>query len=321
MRIIAKLRHPFRRENGLNIQNGIIMPVRQDMDRFGSNHSCTMIVRHVPDETEIRDIQTFARISNRNNGFTAIKDFPEVRLKTSLAEAISANGERRLTQSKRYFIKADLPFSVGDDIYVNPKAVGRYYTMNKPDESNDTFEVFVDDIIGYKKLGAKSFSETGNYVMGYPYDDQTKIAGVGLIGISVSDYRQPVKGLFRSLDGTIYKGYGEKYPSLNIVGREGDVKNCFWYPKTSFYATFRRVRGKPEFTPLPGRIFIAFEQEETKLILQSRKPLLTGAVVAPDSHKHFGKRVVYDLFMFPFEYENMNCVAVFEENIRMFVSS
>lgn len=320
MRIIAKLRHPAKR-GGLYIQNGIIMPIRQDMDKIGLNHSCTMIVSHIPEEVEVRDIQTFAYWQGGNNGFTAVKTFINVRRKDYITLAISVSGEKAFTKRHRFFAKPDIPFSVGDDIFVSPKAVAKYYQENKPDESRDTFEVFIDDIVGYKKLGEKVFRETNNYVMGYPTDDQDKIVGAGLIGVSVIDYKTPVRGLFKAIDGTVYKGYGEKYPFLTIVGREGDAKMCYWYPKTGFYATFKRVRGIPVLEPLNKRLFIEFEVEETKLMIKNKKPLLTGTVIAPDTHQLFGKRVVYDLFMFPFEYykddKKHNCVAVFEENIRI----
>ena len=97
-----------------------------------------------------------------------------------------------------------------------------------------------------------------------------------------------------------------------------NVKKMYYYPEKSFYGTFRRRGdGYPEITPLPNRFFIAFDEEETMLMIQQRKPLLSGTIVAGD--KWVGRKVVYDLFMHPFEFwkdkKRYMCVAVMEENL------
>lgn len=314
MRLIAELRIPFKK-NGLRIQNGILMPNVQDNDKFGELHSFTLTVKQVPDELEVRSVVFFSNQLKTNNGFTAMKHFNV----KNYSQKVWAIGGDKMVDSARMFVKNTFPIAVGDEIYVTKHAIARYYKKDMPEQNDNRIAVYIDDVIAYKKLGEKSLKPFNGYVTGQPYQEGERLLGTSVMNLQLT-YSKTVPGLFKDSQGRVLVGYGKQYPFANFVDREGAVKKMYYYPETSFYGTFRRRGdGYPEITPLPNRYFIAFDEEETMLLISQRKPLLSGVVVAGD--KWVGRKVVYDLFMHPFEFwkdkERYMCVAVMEENILM----
>jgi len=316
MRIIGELRIPFKK-NGLRIQNGILMPNVQDNDKFGELHSFTLTVKQVPDELEVRSVVFFSNQLKTNNGFSAMKHFNVKKY----SQKVWAIGGERMVDTLRMFVKNTFPIAVGDEIYTTKHAIARYYQTIKdaPEGSDNRIAVYIDDVIAYKKLGEKSLKPFNGYVTGQPYQEGEKLLGTSVMNLQLT-YSKAVSGLFKDSQGRVLVGYGKQYPFANFVDREGSVKKMYYYPETSFYGTFRRRGdGYPEITPLPNRFFIAFDEEETMLMISQRKPLLSGTVVAGE--KWVGRKVVYDLFMHPFEFwkdkERYMCVAVMEENILM----
>ena len=336
MRLIAELRIPFKK-NGLRIQNGILMPNVQDNDKFGELHSFTLTVKQVPDELEVRSVVFFSNQLKTNNGFTAMKHFNVKKY----SQKVWAIGGERMVDTLRMFVKNTFPIAVGDEIYTTKHAIARYYqTIKDAPEGNDNrIAVYIDDVIAYKKLGEKSLKMFNNFVIGQPHQEVDKLRGTSVMNLSLT-YSKAVTGLFKDTKGRILVGYGQNHPFSNFVfekgtnieelgledpkpfsnfvDREGSVKKMYYYPETSFYGTFRRRGdGYPEITPLPNRFFIAFDEEETMLMISQRKPMLSGTVVAGE--KWVGRKVVYDLFMHPFEFwkdkKRYMCVAVMEENV------
>ena len=292
------------------------MPNRQNNDKFSELHSFTLVVKAIPKEFEVQSIAYFGQFTGGNNGYTGLHKV-KVRVKKERVKTMGT-----IYESTRLFLTTEVPFKEGDDIYVRKAAISKYYISDQVKSDNDVLSLYLDDVVGYKERGSKSFKPFGGYVLGYPEQSAINIKGHEVMNLAVLQPR--LSGLFKDfISKRVLIGYNrnnkkegdkELYPFFNIVSREGYVKKCYHYPETSFYGTVENS----QVTPLPGRYFIEYEKETLKLIME-RKPLLTGMVIAGD--KWVGKRVVFDLYMHPFQYyekgKKYEVISVMEENIRI----